>query len=217
VGREDFEKGYFEKYYEGEAASRSSVHKFRTYSAVLRQHLSSGSVLEIGSGYGGFIQVASVNYHIVGTDISADALLEVRKRLPETPMNLVCAGATALPFNRTFDAIVSLDCLEHVEEIEQSFDEISRLQTKNGILMIVVPVYDTLVGKLVEILDSDETHVNKWSRHKWLAMINKLGYSTLKVYGAWRYLVFGKWYINFIVPFWRISPAILVIARKSST
>jgi SAM-dependent methyltransferase len=210
----DFEGEYFRKYYEGCSAPRDSQYKFSRYLRVLRKFQEHGTLLDIGCGYGGFLSVSTRCYISTGIDISEHALLRSKEFLKGSGTRLVCASPEALPFSAPFDAVVAFDCLEHIPALDSSLREISRVQKKGGILMIVVPVYDTLIGKLVQILDDDVTHIHKESRYFWIDKVESAGYQILRIRGAWRYLLMGRWYLNFTIPFWRISPALMIVAQR---
>ncbi len=209
-----FGSDYFHKYYKGPAEARGAPHKYRMYLELLREHLASGTVLEIGCGYGSFLKLASQYYEVIGVDISAYALGEIRNLHSGNPCQLICASGDALPFSKKFDAIVAFDCLEHLYGLGACLREMGRLQDDGGLLMIVVPVYDTIVGKVVGMLDNDITHLHKLSRYSWLGMLRDANYEIEMIKGVWRYLIFKRWYVTFTISLWKVAPAILVIARK---
>jgi len=93
-------------------------------------------ILDVGCGAGfhtnklssqGFINVS-------GLDISKQSL-EVAKKFDETKSVKYYEGdAYSLPFDdNSFDAIISMDFLEHVDEPERVIKEISRVTKKGGI------------------------------------------------------------------------------------
>ena len=189
-----FGSDYFSKYYEGSARARGASRKYGMYLKLLRKCLASGTVLEIGCGFGGFLKIASQYYEMIGIDISAYALGKIRNVNREN--QLICASGDALPFSRKFDAIVAFDCLEHLHGLNASLREMGRLQDNGGLLMMVVPVYDTMVGKIVGMLDDDITHVHKLSRYFWLDKLKDANYKIEMVKGVWRCLIFKRWYVS---------------------
>ncbi len=211
----NFSSQYFCRHYEGNGGKRAMGRQFGTYLGFLRRFVDRGSLLEIGCGYGGFLRASGSHYKVIGTDVSDYALRKASSVRRMGICHLVCASGEALPFSTNFDAIVALDCLEHLVRLESFFKELDRLQSSGGMLMVVVPVYDTLVGKMVGLLDQDETHVQKHSRFFWIEEIRRAGYGIVMLRGIWRYLLMKKIYVNFTTRCWQFSPAILVIARKN--
>ncbi len=84
-----------------------------------------GATLEIGGGSGNFKEFAP---DVVSTDILA------------TPWLDAVADAQALPFrDASFDNIVLLDVLHHIERPARFFDEAERLLKPNGRIVLVEP------------------------------------------------------------------------------
>lgn len=84
-----------------------------------------GATLEIGGGSGNFKEFAP---DVVSTDILA------------TPWLDAVADAQALPFsNSSFDNIVLLDVLHHIERPARFFDEACRLLKPNGRIVLIEP------------------------------------------------------------------------------
>jgi len=98
-------------------------------------------VLEIGSGTGNFLAVASPHYkQVIGIDIGMRWLHVSRRRfmdkgLPIPP--LVCCCAEFLPFaDDSFDLIVASSTLEFVRDRSKVFSECARTLEKGGILYV---------------------------------------------------------------------------------
>ena len=113
-----------------------------------------------------------------------------------------------------FDVVTCFDVLEHVDNLDYVLNSLKFLMHKNSILTVSVPVYDSLFGKIVGILDKDETHLVKQSRYFWLQKLQQHGYNILSVKGLFRNLFFSRYYISFFnKSCWKISPAIYLVAR----
>jgi ubiquinone/menaquinone biosynthesis C-methylase UbiE/uncharacterized protein YbaR (Trm112 family) len=98
-------------------------------------------VLEIGSGTGNFLAIASPHYkQVIGIDIGMRWLHVSRRRfmdkgLPIPP--LVCCCAENLPFaDKSFDLIVASSTIEFVRDQEQVFTECARLLDADGTMYI---------------------------------------------------------------------------------
>jgi ubiquinone/menaquinone biosynthesis C-methylase UbiE/uncharacterized protein YbaR (Trm112 family) len=98
-------------------------------------------VLEIGSGTGNFLAVASPHYkQVIGIDIGMRWLHVSRRRfmdkgLPIPP--LVCCCAEFLPFaDDSFDLITASSTLEFVRDQAKVFSECARTLGKGGVLYV---------------------------------------------------------------------------------
>jgi len=96
-----------------------------------------GRVLIDGTGIGAYQSRLSENAaFIVGLDIEFPRLLEAK----EHNAHLVCAMGEQLPFAAgCFDAVLSNEVLEHVQDDRQAVEEISRTLAKAGRLLIFCP------------------------------------------------------------------------------
>jgi ubiquinone/menaquinone biosynthesis C-methylase UbiE/uncharacterized protein YbaR (Trm112 family) len=101
----------------------------------------SKKVLEIGSGTGNFLAVASERYEqVIGVDIAMRWLHLSRRRFMDkglpTPA-LVCCCAEYLPFaDSSFDLIVASSTLEFARDQKRVLSECSRTLTEDGLVFI---------------------------------------------------------------------------------
>jgi len=98
-------------------------------------------VLEIGSGTGNFLAVATSRYEqVIGVDIAMRWLHVSRRRfmdkgLPVPP--LVCCCAEFLPFaDKSFDLVVAISTIEFVRDQDKVFAECSRALEDDGSVYI---------------------------------------------------------------------------------
>ena len=72
---------------------------------------------------------------MTGCDISADMLEEARRRCPPE-VRLVQADARSLPFpDDSFDAVIALDLLPHLPDLESGLRELARVVAPGGALI----------------------------------------------------------------------------------
>jgi len=99
-----------------------------------------GKVIEIGCGSGRFIAsvaAARPDLEAHGSDISETALTEAKKR---QHVEFKLADALKLPYpTDTFDAVLMLDVLEHLPNIEQALSEVRRVLKNDGVFHLVFP------------------------------------------------------------------------------
>ncbi len=100
------------------------------------------TVLDVacGTGYGSAL-LARQAHHVVGVDISAETIEYARALYaPETNLEFRQAECAALPFpDATFDAIVSFETIEHIQEQAQFLDEVRRVLRPDGLFVLSSP------------------------------------------------------------------------------
>jgi len=115
-------------------------------------------VLDLGCGSGTFAH-AGWNFTVVGVDLE-----------PGRKANFVQADAAKLPFlDKTFDAVISNNSLEHVIDYLDALSEIGRVLKPNGSIYIAVPDATTITDKIYRSLARGGGHVNQFSSAKQLA------------------------------------------------
>lgn len=93
-----------------------------------------------GAGYGSAL-LARRARHVVGADISAETIDHARAAYASTPnLEFHRADCAALPFpDATFDAVVSFETIEHIEEQAKFLDEVRRVLRSDGIFVLSSP------------------------------------------------------------------------------
>lgn len=125
-------------------------------------------VLDFGCGSGIFVQeLAEARYHSYGVDISEEAIkfgkLQGRKNL-----EVLDSHKVNFPDN-TFDAVVTLDVLEHLEDEEWALKEMERILKPGGVLIVMVPAYMFLWG----VQDEVAHHYRRYTRSHLLKKIQE--------------------------------------------
>lgn len=99
-------------------------------------------VLEIGCGQGFFSHVIAKNRNknVVGVDISKEDISIAKKRYPHVTFQYM--SAESLKFKKDyFEEVYVIEVLEHVDNLDKTLDEISRVLKVNGRLVVSVPYY----------------------------------------------------------------------------
>lgn len=142
---------------------------------MMAQRLKSGSVLDVGCGAGGFVSwllERRIDAH--GIDLSAATVrvaqrfLE-RRALDNSRISCDSAGSLVAKGSR-FDNVVSMDCLEHIENDRAAITELVSLLAPGGRLLITVPAMMALYGPRDEKLG----HFRRYERKSLLALLDGL-------------------------------------------
>lgn len=105
------------------------------------RNLVSGTVLDLacGAGYGSAILASFRDATAVtGVDISEDAIQYASKNYPDARVKFICAPATAFT-SQSFENVVSLETIEHVEDPNSFFNHLVSLTKPGGRLITSVP------------------------------------------------------------------------------
>ncbi len=142
-------------------------------------------VLDLGCGYNGFFLIKNRNRILsgIGVDIS------VNENVTDSKIKLVKSDLNQnLPFNTaSFDLVVSLANLEHLENPQLNSKEIFRVLKPGGILLLTTPstyakpVLEFLSFKL-KIINEDEIrdHKNYFNKERLVDILKKSGFSFVK-------------------------------------
>lgn len=138
------------------------------------------SVLDVGCGTGAVMQLAqTLGYRAHGIDMSPDALTYCKAK------NLTVTLSTAEKINfpdASFEVVVALDVLEHVQDHAAAVREIARVLKPGGIFIATVPAHP----ELWSYHDVALHHVRRYRQAEFVAVLN----SALRVeYCSWIHAV----------------------------
>lgn len=107
-------------------------------------------VLEVGCGTGNLTELlAQTGANLTGVDVNARFVEQAKTRLQFYPhVNLMVADATQLVWTRSFDTIILLDVLEHIEQDQQLLRHLKQGLKPGGRLIVKVPALNCLYGPL---------------------------------------------------------------------
>ncbi len=129
--------------------------------SLLKRYLKPGSlVLDAGCGTGENIAaICKAGFKGVGIDLQLSGLEHKKKEIPQ--LNLLQADIQALPFkDGVFQAVVLADILEHIEE--KVLNEINRVLSPNGLVLIMVPAYQSLWS----LRDKAAGHLRRYNKKR---------------------------------------------------
>lgn len=141
-------------------------------------------ILDIGCGDGFFAQVAFKKVD-VGIDVDSKSLKEARRR--KVYLKIKHYGGRRIPYpDGYFSTILCNSTFEHIPNLDEVLNEVSRVSKKGGMLYFTVPtnmwpkyLFGTfLLGRLYEmIFNKVQRHQNLYSLKTWSRSLSKVGFN----------------------------------------
>lgn len=132
-------------------------------------------ILDLGCGTGKCLSdLAARGHEVVGADFSAEALSFTRRR---GGAMLLRADATRLPLAEgSFDVVIALDIMEHVEKDGEMAAEMLRVLRPGGVAIVNVPAHPFLWS------DHDVAlhHFRRYTPSSFRAVIDRAGFDLLR-------------------------------------
>jgi SAM-dependent methyltransferase len=134
------------------------------YAPVVRlvRELGSGSVLEVGSGTAGLAGSLGPGFAVTALDRTFES-----QGAPDVPAKRVVGDVRSLSFaDRSFDAVVALDVLEHVEPRDRTRALAELVRTTRRRLVVGCPTgeralaADRYIGRV--LMERGETYAGSW-------------------------------------------------------
>ena len=131
-------------------------------------------LLEIGCGTGGLLQELVTWAEAYGLDSSKEAVGYCQQR----GIHTVCQGSVNdLPYgDNTFDGVIGVDVLEHLDDDEGALREILRICRPGGRLVATVPAFQFLWSRR----DVQLHHRRRYTRPQFTASVARAGFRVLK-------------------------------------
>lgn len=110
-------------------------------------------ILDVGSGAGHLIQgLSAASKGCIALDIEFERLVGLRRK--NSSIGCICAdGDKSLPFkSNVFDVVIASELLEHLNDPNGFFWEISRVLKSNGILVLTTPNSNNLTYRIVRAM-----------------------------------------------------------------
>lgn len=151
-----------------------------------------GKVLDVGCGGGQFsrgLQNCRPDLHITAVDIGKDAITYAQKT--SSKIKFIPSDARHLPFAaNSFNAVFSIETIEHIREMDQVIREINRVLIPGGKLYLSVSCEGslwTLQGLLnkvgIDLTSQSIGHINKITYRQLIQNLEKRGFKiTRKFY-----------------------------------
>ncbi len=178
---EDYRADYFTTLY-GAAPAQTPADKLRDrlLRSLVRRYCDGGRLLEIGCGFGYFLETFDSQWSLYGTDISAHAARAASARLPHA--RFVAADVQdGIPFEGRFDVIVAVNVMEHLPDPRRGMAVIAEHLQPGGIFVAHLPTISSpLAAWFYErSYARDVTHVYRPSGAEFNALAESEGLETM--------------------------------------
>lgn len=182
-----------EKYHAGNPVVRYLLKRFfgRIREAV--HAAAPATVLDAGCGEGELIRrgVLPATLRVTSLDLRPEALALFRAHAG--PRALVCGSVQALPFgDRSMDAVLCLEVLEHLERPELALEELARVARGTVILSVPHEPYfqagNLVRGKYLSSWGNHPEHVQHWNPASFAALLRPV-FAEVRVVEAFPWIV----------------------------
>ncbi len=186
-----YNKEYFDELYETKIPfykwylSRKNI----LIAKVLKKHIQSGTLLDIGCGDGSLMQCFSKDFDVYGIDISRYILNQIKKRNKRARVTVCDIEKQNIPFKQKFDVIFLWNIVEHFHNPLAVLKKIRKNLNRNGIIIIHLPTKNNILSRLQywlvwDTLFHDPTHVYIKSIKEVNSMVQKAGYKIIDYYSG---------------------------------
>ena len=133
------------------------------------------SILDAGCGEGFTLRYLNIN-NANGVDISKSAIKIAKSLNPKCKFKE--GSIYKLPFEKnSFDLVMALEVLEHLEEPQKAIDEVKRVSKRYCIFSVPNEPWFRMMNLLrcknISRLGNDVEHVQNWSSKEFLKLIEK--------------------------------------------
>jgi 2-polyprenyl-3-methyl-5-hydroxy-6-metoxy-1,4-benzoquinol methylase len=109
--------------------------------AIAQNFVSKKNILDIacGEGYGTYL-LSNYAEKITGIDIDSNTINKAKKKYTNQKIKFKTGSILEIPENKeTFDVVICLETLEHIDDHEAVIAELKRVLKKGGVLIISTP------------------------------------------------------------------------------
>jgi len=132
------------------------------YDKAIEDLYNSEKILEVGSGFGSFINkvINEIGNVIEGIELNDTAVSESQHR--GLPVKSIDLQKFVQEFSGQYDAVCSFQVLEHVPNPREFLDNMCRLLKPGGKLILGLPNANSFIKHQFNILDMPPHHTTRW-------------------------------------------------------
>lgn len=185
LSKEQLSALYTDKYFKGEEYSNYLADKeviqknFANRLSLLTKLQPHGKLLEIGSAYGFFLDLAQKNYKVEGFEICEEAAKHASSNLN---LNVHCKDFLEATIENDKDIVCLFDCIEHLAHPELFIQKIATTLKDNGKLMITTgdigKIIPRIRGKKWRLIHPP-THIHYFSFDSLAVLLRKNGFKII--------------------------------------
>lgn len=141
----------------------------------------SGSLLDIGCGYGHVLLRFEDRYRLAGIDVSPHAAGVARARIPGA--SIVTADLQRpFPFSQRFDVVLAINVIEHLSDPAAGIGAIRNALIPGGLCVVHLPTVNGPLSALIYRMAyaSDPTHIYRPSGKEVVKLFAYEGFDTLE-------------------------------------
>jgi SAM-dependent methyltransferase len=193
---EEYGEAYFQSYnYADRPLGRFSMYWFarRYYARLVKRYAPrqpiSGRLLELGSGLGHLLGLLGDRFKCVGIDIAHYAASQTVRNSPGAAGMVASADRLEAFANGSFDVVVALHLVEHLQDPLAAIKHVRRMLTPGGLFLFATPnpIYALRPLKHIErepdAISKDPTHINVQEPRVWKEWCVDAGFKVLKQFG----------------------------------
>ncbi|HAH05452.1 MAG TPA: hypothetical protein DCM05_02825 [Elusimicrobia bacterium] len=161
--------------------------------ALLRRHVRSGRLLEVGCSAGFFLNAARTSFEVTGVEPSRWAREYAAKTL-HLPKVVETLQGERFP-DAHFDAAALIDVIEHLDDPRGMMREVARVLRPGGFLYLVTPDIESLSARLLRGYwwGLRPAHIQYFSPRTLKTLLDKAGFETVLVKSYGRIFTWGYW------------------------
>lgn len=161
------------------------------------------TILEVGCGMGYFLEKVRSCYDVLGVEFNSEAL-----RVCESK-GLKVVNTRLEDIDSEFDAVVAFQVLEHIPSPRQFLDQVIRVVSPQGTLILSVPNPQGYLSEFNQALltDMPPHHATRWSRKAFESVGKQYGLELVDVcYEPLRYIHYLQYIRMLSGQYWQPSP-----------
>jgi len=143
------------------------------------EEIGKGTFLEIGIGSGDLVlEMAKRNYTGMGADLSDKSVQMTQEKLKNVDSKIKIEKKDLFNITGSFDIIIILEVIEHIEDDKKALKKIYELLNKSGHLIISVPAHK----RKWDINDEWAGHFRRYEKDELRLKLEKSGFEVIKLY-----------------------------------